>query len=134
MSVDVLFVCVHNAGRSQMAEAYFNSMGSSVGLKAASAGTLGAGTLNPVAVQVMAEDGIDLSKQVPKRLTQEMANSCHRIVSMGCGVDSQSCPATFLVTEDWGLDDPAGQDIETVRKIRDEIKSRVRALIEELSA
>lgn len=133
MSFDVLFVCVHNAGRSQMAEAYFNHLAADLGLTAASAGTLGAGSLNSVAVQVMAEDGIDMSTQTPKILTQEMADSARKIVSMGCGVDAAACPAKFLVTEDWGLDDPAGQPLETVRRIRDEVKARVQVLLSEIA-
>lgn len=133
MSIDVLFVCVHNAGRSQMAEAYFNHFAADLGLTAASAGTLGAGSLNSVAVQVMAEDGVDMSTQTPKVLTQGMADSARKIVSMGCGVDATACPAKFLVTEDWGLDDPAGQPLETVRRIRDEVKARVQGLLLEIA-
>lgn len=116
-----------------MAEAYFNHLAADLGLTAASAGTLGAGSLNSVAVQVMAEDGVDMSTQTPKILTQEMADSARKIVSMGCGVDAAACPAKFLVTEDWGLDDPAGQPLETVRRIRDEVKARVQVLLSEIA-
>lgn len=129
----ILFVCVHNSGRSQMAEAYANAMARSLGIdvSAESAGTLGSGELNPVAVQAMREDGVSMEGHYPKALTQEMADRADRIVSMGCGVDASACPARFLVTEDWGLDDPAGQPIETVRAIRDEIRRRVEGLLRE---
>lgn len=116
-----------------MAEAYFNQMASHLGLRAASAGTQGAGELNQTAVAVMAEDGIDMSIQVPKVLTQSMADDSKRIVSMGCGVDAEACPAKFLVTEDWGLDDPAGQPRDVVRRVRDEVKARVQQLISEMA-
>lgn len=93
-----------------------------------SAGTLGGGTLNPNAVAVMEEVGVSMAEQYPKALTQEMADRADRIISMGCGVDAEACPAKFLVTEDWGLDDPAGQSIDVVRRIRDEIRARVEGL------
>lgn len=123
----VLFVCVHNAGRSQMAEAFFNHAARANGLEvvAASAGTLGGGTLNPTVMEAMREVGVPLDGHFPKALTQEMAESADRIISMGCGVDAEACPAKFLVAEDWGLDDPAGQPIERVREIRDQIRERV---------
>lgn len=124
----VLFVCVHNAGRSQMAEAFFNHLAEGRG-EAKSAGTLGAGTLNPVAVEAMAELGIDMSAQQPKLLTPELVAWADHVVSMGCGVDAEACPTKFLVTDDWGLDDPAGQDLDAVRRIRDEIQAKVRELI-----
>lgn len=127
----VLFVCVHNAGRSQMAEAYLNALAKEGGFDAVaeSAGTVGAGTLNPVAVEAMREDGVSLEGHTPKALTQAMAERADTIVSMGCGVDAEACPAKFLVTEDWGLDDPAGQPIEAVRAIRDQIKVKVQDLL-----
>lgn len=127
----VLFLCVHNAGRSQMAEAFLNRMAADRGLsiRAVSAGTAGGKRLNPMAVQAMAEVGIDMSGQEPKLLTQAMADEADRIITMGCGVDAAACPARFLVTEDWGLNDPAGQPIERVREIRDQIRVRVEALI-----
>lgn len=132
----VLFVCVHNAGRSQMAEAFFNALAreSDVDAVAKSAGTLGAGTINPVAAQAMAEVGVMLDGQFPKVLTQEIADEADRIVSMGCGVDAAACPARFLVAEDWGLDDPAGQPLERVREIRDQIRAKVSALLADLKA
>lgn len=130
----VLFVCVHNAGRSQMAEAFVNRMATERGLqiRGESAGTAVGERVNPVALQVMAELGISMDGQTPKQLTQAMADSAERIITMGCGVDATSCPARIHLSEDWGLDDPAGQPIEKVRAIRDQIRSRVEALVEEL--
>ena len=130
----VLFVCVHNAGRSQMAEALFNASAAKLGLpvRAASAGTIAGSSVNPTAVQAMAEIGIDMSGARPQQLTQGLVDQASRIITMGCGVDADACPARFLVTEDWGLDDPAGQPIERVREIREQIRTRVDALLEEL--
>ncbi|MFI5385128.1 MAG: arsenate reductase ArsC [Fimbriimonadales bacterium] len=127
----VLFVCTHNAGRSQMAEAFLQKLAAERGLsiRALSAGTVGGSRLNPMAVQAMAEIGIDMSGQEPKLLTQAMADEADRIITMGCGVDAAACPARFLVTEDWGLDDPAGRPIERVREIRDQIRDRVERLL-----
>ncbi|RYG63650.1 low molecular weight phosphatase family protein, partial [bacterium] len=100
---------------------------------ATSAGTLGGGSISSVAADAMKEVGMPLDGHTPKALTQEMADEADVIVSMGCGVDAEACPARFLVTEDWGLDDPAGQPIERVRAIRDEIRSRVVAMLDRLS-
>lgn len=127
----VLFVCVHNAGRSQMAEAYVNDIAHRRGLdvRGESAGTVAGKTINPVAVQVMAEDGIDMAGHYPKLLNQEMVDHADRVISMGCGVDVEACPARFILSEDWGLDDPAGQPVERVREIRDEIRARVENLL-----
>lgn len=132
----VLFVCVHNTGRSQMAEAFVNRLAAQRGLPihAASAGTIAGERINPAAVEVMAEVGIPLDGQYPKRLSQEAADSADRIITMGCGVDAAACPARIHVTEDWGLDDPAGQPIEKVRAIRDEIRERVNRLLDEIGA
>lgn len=129
----VLFVCVHNAGRSQMAEAFVNALAKARGLdvRGASAGTVGGKALNPMAVQAMDELGISMAGQTPKLMTQAMADEADRIVTMGCGVDAEACPARFLVTEDWGLDDPAGQPIERVREIRDQIRDRVARMLDE---
>lgn len=129
----VLFVCVHNSGRSQMAEAYTNQLARQCGLDvtAESAGTVGGKELNPIAVQAMEDDGITMAEQYPKLLTQEMADRADKIISMGCGVDAATCPAKFLLTEDWQLNDPAGQPIERVRDIRDIIKKRVLELLSE---
>jgi|SRR5687768_1803297 len=131
---NVLYVCVHNAGRSQMAEALTNHLARERGLEvqAESAGTIPGGQVNPMAAQAMAEIGIPLSGHRPKPLTQPMADSADCVITMGCGVDAAACPARIHVSEDWGLDDPAGQGIEPVREIRDQIRSRVEALLKEM--
>ena len=97
-----------------------------------SAGTLPGTTINPLAAQVMEEIGISMEGQTPKPLTQELADSADRIITMGCGVDAAACPARIHISEDWGLDDPAGQPLEKVREIRDQIKARIEALLEEI--
>lgn len=119
----VLFVCVHNSGRSQMAEAFFNRLAGGRA-EAISAGTDPAPAIDPTVVAVMREVGIDLGGRVPKALTPEMLDGADRVITMGCGVEGV-CPATFTETEDWGLPDPKGQPIEKVREIRDEIERRV---------
>ncbi len=119
----VLFVCVHNAGRSQMAEAFFNQMTNGKAV-AISAGSKPAEKVNPVAVEAMKEIGIDISCNKPKLLTIDLMAQASRMVTMGCGEDT-ACPASWVKTEDWELEDPAGKPIEQVRKIRDEIKERV---------
>ena len=126
----VLFVCVHNAGRSQMAAAFFDRLAGGQ-MRAVSAGTMPAARLHPEVVEAMAEVGIDLSLQRPKLLTADMVEQATRIITMGCGVE-EVCPAVYIPSEDWGLDDPKGQPIETVRAIRDEIRRRVERLVEEL--
>jgi len=133
--IDVLFVCVHNAGRSQMAEYLFNDQAVRKGLpfRAVSAGTMGGKTVNPMAAAAMEELGVPMNGAQPKLLTQDMVDASGRIITMGCGVDADACPARFLVTEDWGLDDPAGQPIETVRAIRDQIRTLVDKLLEEMN-
>ena len=127
---NVLFVCVHNAGRSQMAEAFFNRIveGKAVGF---SAGTQITETINPVVVEAMQEVGIDISREKPKMLTLDMMDRADKVITMGCGVDG-ICPASIVPSEDWKLEDPAGKSIETVRKIRDEVKLRVEKLIVEM--
>jgi arsenate reductase len=128
----VLFVCVHNSGRSQMAEAVFNHEAAKRGLewRAQSAGTVAGGQLNPNAVAALQEIGAPTEELHPKQLTQEMVDLSDRVVSMGCGVDANACPARFLLTEDWGLDDPAGQPIDRVREVRDEIVRRVTEMLD----
>lgn len=133
LPMNVLFVCVHNASRSQMAEALFNHRAPE-GMHAASAGTEPAAEISPTTVQAMAEIDVDLAGQAPKVLSPDMVREADRIITMGCGVD-QACPL-FLgvrIDEDWGLDDPAGQPIEVVRGIRDQIDRRVVELIGRLA-
>ena len=128
----ILFVCVHNSGRSQMAEAFFNQMakGKATGL---SAGTQPADNVNPVVVEAMSGIGIDISGNKPKALTFEMVGKADRMITMGCGAEAEAvCPASFIETEDWALDDPKGQPLEKVREIRDGIKTRVAELLAEL--
>ena len=129
MTRRVLFVCVHNSGRSQMAEAFAREL-SEGRLDAESAGTEPTTGLNPVVVEAMRERGLDISGQRPKLLTPEMAGCADRIFTMGCYADG-ACPAFMLDAEDWALDDPHGQPIERVRAIRDDVEARVVALIAE---
>ena len=132
MSVTVLFVCVHNSGRSQMAAAFFNLMAKGK-VKAFSAGTKPADTVNPAVVEAMREAGIDISDNKPQMLTIDLVEKAERMITMGCGEDTEAvCPAGFLETEDWALEDPHGKTIEEVRKIRDEVKRRVKKLIVDL--
>ena len=128
----VVFVCTHNSGRSQMAEAFAKRLGKGK-IIAESAGAEPADHLNPQAVQAMEEIDYDMSGHYPKPMTPEMVESADRIVTMGCGADAATCPAAFVPSEDWGLDDPRGQPIENVREIRDQIRRRVEHLVEELS-
>jgi len=124
----ILFVCVENAGRSQMAEAFVNKYGQGK-LAAQSAGIKLASNVNPVVVEAMMEKGIDISMNKPKLLTQEMANQADLIVTMGCGA-ADLCPGPFFKdTVDWALEDPKGKSIDKVREIRDEIERRVKKLI-----
>ena len=127
---NVLFVCVHNAGRSQMAEAFFNRIveGKANGF---SAGTQITETINPLVVEAMQEIGIDISREKPKLLTLDMMDRADKVITMGCGVEGV-CPASFIPTEDWKLEDPAGKPVEIVRRIRDEIKLKVEKLIVEM--
>ncbi len=117
-----------------MAETFFNheARRRALSVRAASAGTLGAGSLNPVVEEAMIEIGVPLEGHFPKVLTPEMVQKAERIVSMGSGVDAEACPTRFLVTEDWGLDDPAGHNLDVVRLIRDEVRVRVERLLDEL--
>jgi len=128
----ILFVCVENAGRSQMAEAFTNHYGKGK-VVASSAGVMLAARVNPVVVEVMKERGIDISMKKPKLLTTKMAEEADKIITMGCSVE-KFCPAPLLKNVvDWGLEDPKGKPIEEVRQIRDEIEKRVLKLISELS-
>jgi arsenate reductase (thioredoxin) len=131
----VLFVCVHSAGRSQMAEALFNHLARERGVLAVaeSAGTAPGERINPIAAQVMAEVGVSLAGQKPRRLTPELVARANRVITMGCGVEASMCPAGFYITEDWQLPDPHDQPIEFVRQVRDEVRKRVVALVDELA-
>ena len=122
-----LFVCVHNSGRSQMAESFTRHL-SNGAVEAESAGTQPSTGVNPIVVEAMAEVGIDLAGHYPKVISQEMVNRADSVFTMGCSID-ESCPATFVPSEDWGLEDPAGRDIEHVRRIRDQVKAKVRDLL-----
>jgi arsenate reductase (thioredoxin) len=125
----VLFVCVHNAGRSQMAAGYLRHLaGDSVEVR--SAGSEPADRINPVAVQAMAEEGIDIATEQPKILTTEDVKTSDVVITMGCGDTCPFYPGKRY--EDWVLDDPAGQGLEVVRPIRDEIGRRVEELIDQL--
>ena len=127
----VLFVCVHNAGRSQMAEAFFNQLAKGRA-RAISAGTQPSNTVNPTVIKAMREMSIDLSGRKPRALTAEMMEQADRVVTMGCGVEG-ICPATLVKSqEDWDLEDPKGQPLEKVRQIRDQIRAMVQRMVEEL--
>ncbi|MGO9284438.1 MAG: arsenate reductase ArsC [Mycobacterium sp.] len=125
----VLFVCIHNAGRSQMAAGFLTHLAGGA-IEVRSAGSAPAATINPAAVEAMAEIGIDISDQSPKILTPDAVESSGVVITMGCG---DACPVFPGVSyRDWALADPAGKGIEAVRPIRDEIKARVETLIAEL--
>ena len=128
-SPTVLFVCVHNAGRSQMAAGWLRHLAGDR-VEVLSAGSAPAEGINPVAVEAMAEVGIDIAGQQPKLLSDAAVQSSDVVVTMGCGDACPFYPGTRY--EDWALDDPAGQGIESVRPIRDEIRARVEALITSL--
>lgn len=128
----VLFLCVHNSGRSQMAAAFARHHGGE-SVVVESAGTMPAERVNPVVVEAMLERGIDLSGASPQVLTGEMANEADRAITMGCAVEDV-CPAGLVETDDWGLEDPTDKPIERVREIRDEIERRVKALLLEIGA
>jgi arsenate reductase len=123
----VIFVCVHNAGRSQMAAGFMTALS---GGAVRSAGSLSAERINPVAVQAMAEVGVDIIGEQPEVLTPEAVQASDAVVTMGCGDACPICPGKRY--EDWALEDPAGQGLEAVRPIRDEIRRRVEALLADL--
>lgn len=127
----VLFVCVHNAGRSQMAAGYLRALAGDR-VQVLSAGTAPKNEVNPSAIAAMAEEGIDIANQVPKVLTDDSVRESDYVITMGCG---DACPffpgKTYL---DWPLNDPAGKGVEEVRPIRDEIRAKVEALIAEIDA
>ena len=126
----VLFVCVHNAGRSQMAAGWLRHLAGDR-IEALSAGSAPADSINPAAVEAMAEVGIDIAGQQPKLLSDAAVEKSDVVITMGCGDACPFYPGTRY--EDWKLDDPAGQGIEAVRPIRDEIKGRVEGLIASLA-
>ncbi len=130
MAPEVLFMCVHNAGRSQMAAALLQRYAAGR-VAVRSAGSAPATEVNPAVVAVMAEVGIDISKELPKPLTDEAARTADIVVTMGCGDACTFYPGKRYL--DWQLDDPAGKTVEEVRPIRDEIDRRVRALIAEIA-
>jgi arsenate reductase (thioredoxin) len=128
----VLFVCVHNAGRSVMAEAFFNRLVDGRA-EALSAGTEPQGAPHPEVVEAMREVGLDVSGHLGLMLNDQMVASAERVITMGCAVDEAACPAILYANvEDWGLPDPKGQPPERVREIRDEIQRRVAGLAREL--
>lgn len=126
MTTTVLFVCVHNAGRSQMAAGFLQQLGGDR-VRVLSAGSLPADRINPVAVEAMAERGVDITAEQPKVLTTEAVQESDVVITMGCGDECPFFPGKRY--EDWVLDDPAGQGIEAVRPIRDEIEKRVHDLL-----
>jgi arsenate reductase len=125
----VLFVCVHNAGRSQMAAGWVTALAGGR-IEVRSAGTAPRDQINPVAIEAMAEAGVDISAGIPKVLTPEAVQASDVVITMGCGDTCPIFPGTRYL--DWQLDDPAGQDVEAVRRIRDEIKARVETLVKSL--
>ncbi|WP_156364891.1 MULTISPECIES: arsenate reductase ArsC [unclassified Aeromicrobium] len=126
----VLFVCVHNAGRSQMAAGFLNHLAGDR-IDVLSAGSMPGDAINPVAVQAMAEVGIDIAGEQPKKLTDSAVEASDVVITMGCGDECPYFPGKRY--EDWVLEDPAGQGIDAVRPIRDEIRGRVETLIASLS-
>ena len=127
MSAKVIFACVHNAGRSQMAAAFFNALADARLAHAESAGTNPGSQVHPEVVAAMQEVGIDLTSAVPRRLTPELAADARMLVTMGCGDECPVVPG--VVRDDWPLADPKGQPAEEVRRIRDDIRRRVAALV-----
>ena len=127
----VLFVCVHNAGRSQMAAGYLSHLAGGA-IEVRSAGSEPGERINPVAVQAMAEEGIDIAAERPKILTTDAVQAADVVITMGCGDACPFYPGKRY--EDWILDDPAGQDLAHVRPIRNQIRRRVENLISELTA
>jgi protein-tyrosine-phosphatase len=127
---EVLFVCVHNAGRSQMAAGLLNKLAHGR-VHVRTAGSEPADEINPAVVEAMGEVGVDLSHEFPKPLTDEFVRAADVVITMGCG---DACPIyPGKKYEDWTLDDPAGRDLETVRRIRDDIRKRVEGLVSELA-
>jgi arsenate reductase (thioredoxin) len=127
----ILFVCVENAGRSQMAEGFFREY-TPEGYEPISAGTKPTSQLNPVVVQAMSEIGVDIKQQKPKDITEDMMRNSTKIINMGC-IDKSFCPTLFIPSLiDWGIEDPKGKTIDQVREIRDDIEQRVKQLVTNL--
>ena len=123
----VVFACVHNAGRSQMAAAWFNALADATKARGISAGTEPGTRVHPEVLEAMREVGIDLSDKKPQKLTDELASGAQMLITMGCG---EQCPVVpGLQRDDWPLEDPKGKPVERVREIRDEVKARVEALL-----
>ena len=123
----VIFACIHNAGRSQMAAAWFNALADPTQARAISAGTEPADRVHPAVLEVMREVGMDLAANKPQKLTDELARAAHMLITMGCG---EQCPVVpGLTREDWPLEDPKGKPIDQVRGIRDDVRSRVEGLL-----
>ena len=132
MMKKILFICVENAGRSQMAEAFFKKYLPS-GFQSISAGTKPATKINPVVVQAMREVGINIENNSPQNISQQMIDEAEIAVNMGC-VNKESCPALFLKNiEDWQIQDPKGKSIEEVREIRDQIEQKVKEFIDSIT-
>ena len=128
----ILFVCIENAGRSQMAEGFFNQRYAPKGYRAISAGTRPVSQINPLAVQAMREVGIDISSQKSKILTEDMIKSSEKSVNMGC-IDKTECPMLFINNiVDWRIEDPKGKPIDKVREIRDDIERRVKEIAQSI--
>jgi arsenate reductase len=127
----ILFVCIENAGRSQMAEGFFRKYAPE-GYEPISAGTKPTSQINPVAIQAMNEVGVGISRQKPKDITEDMMRNSTKIVNMGC-MDKSFCPTLFIPNlVDWNMEDPKGKPIEKVREIRDDIEQRVKQLVTDL--
>ncbi len=127
----ILFVCVENAGRSQMAEGYFRKYAPE-GFEPISAGTKPTSQINPIVVQAMNEVGISIGQQKPKDITEDMMRNSTKIINMGC-MDKSLCPTLFIPNViDWGIEDPKGRSIEQIREIRDDIEQRVKQLVTNL--
>jgi len=134
--VEVLFVCVHNSGRSQMAEGWFNHLAHKrrIDLRAASAGTMPGNQVNPRCVEAMSEVGVDISQQHPRLIHDDMIASAERVISMGCNIDSGICPSlTYALTEDWELNDPSLMALDEIRALRLDIRNRVENLLTQMT-
>jgi arsenate reductase len=128
----ILFACVHNAGRSQMAAAMFNKLANSKQVRAISAGTNPANEVHPAVIEVMHEVGIDLTHSRPQRLTPELAGTAQVLITMGCGEECPFAPGVEII--DWQIADPNGEPVERVREIRDEILEQVKMLLERVTS